>query len=143
MLAWRLTAVKSKVGMNKTLRILRCRVGPTAPRGPFRLLHRGASWLTSLCSRLLEERYQSQEDYLGRVTKAAQELVDEGYLLREDLETVVEQAAHRYDLFQSQVQAAQVAGAQEVARTTSVGKAVARYFHWMPAIEKPPSTARS
>ena len=74
--------------MNKTLGILRCRVGPTAPRGPFR----------------------PQEDYLGRVTKAAQELVDEGYLLREDLETVVEQAAHRYDLFQNQVQAAQAAG---------------------------------
>lgn len=51
--------------------------------------------------RSIEERYASKTDYLERVKKAAQGLVDEGYLLAEDLETVVRQAARRYDLLRS------------------------------------------
>jgi hypothetical protein len=47
---------------------------------------------------------------LDHVTKAAQALVAEGYLLRDDVQTVLEQAAHRYDLFSSHVPAAQAVG---------------------------------
>ena len=47
----------------------------------------------------IEERYNSKEDYLGRFRRAAQTLVDEGYLLSEDLEKLVLQASERYDLF--------------------------------------------
>jgi hypothetical protein len=46
----------------------------------------------------IEERYASREDYLARVKRAAQELVAQRYLLEEDVERVVEQAAQRYDL---------------------------------------------
>ena len=46
----------------------------------------------------IEERYPSKTTYLERVTMAAQELVTAGYLLEEDVETVVEQASYRYDL---------------------------------------------
>ena len=38
--------------------------------------------------------------------QAAQELVDEGHLLAEDLELVVGQASERYDLFRGRVGAA-------------------------------------
>jgi hypothetical protein len=46
--------------------------------------------------RSIEERYASKEDYLEQVRKAAQVLVDQGYLLPEDLTTVDHQAAERY-----------------------------------------------
>ena len=58
----------------------------------------------------IEERYVSKEDYLGRVRHAAQTLIDEGYLLHEDLERVVEQASQRYDLFRKVVGEPSVAG---------------------------------
>ena len=58
----------------------------------------------------IEERYQSKADYLERVTKAAQALVAEGYLLEDDVQTVLEQASHRYDLLSSQVPASQAVG---------------------------------
>jgi hypothetical protein len=48
----------------------------------------------------IEERYASKEDYLRRVQLAAEALVQQGYLLAEDLPTVTEQASQRYDLFQ-------------------------------------------
>lgn len=51
----------------------------------------------------IEERYTSQENYLEQVKKAAQGLVNEGYLLAEDLLTVIEQAALRYELLRSPV----------------------------------------
>jgi len=51
----------------------------------------------------IEERYASKEDYLRRVQQAAEALVQQGYLLAEDLPTVTEQASQRYDLFQSRV----------------------------------------
>jgi hypothetical protein len=51
----------------------------------------------------IEERYPAKEDYLRRVQQAAEALVEQGYLLAEDLPTVTEQASQRYDLFQSRV----------------------------------------
>jgi Alpha/beta hydrolase domain len=51
----------------------------------------------------IEERYPSKEDYLRRVQQAAEALVQQGYLLAEDMSTVTEQAAQRYDLFQRRV----------------------------------------
>jgi hypothetical protein len=51
----------------------------------------------------IEERYGSKEDYLRRVQQAAETLVQQGYLLAEDLSTVMEQASQRYDLFQRRV----------------------------------------
>ena len=60
--------------------------------------------------RSTEERYGSKEGYLDLVRRAAQTLVDEGYLLAEDLNTVTEQASQRYDLFRNLVKQPQVAG---------------------------------
>jgi hypothetical protein len=54
----------------------------------------------------IEERYLSKEDYLGRVKQAAEALVQQGYLLAEDLPRVAEQASQRYDLFRGRVSAA-------------------------------------
>jgi hypothetical protein len=51
----------------------------------------------------IEERYASKQDYLRRVQQAAETLVQQGYLLAEDLATVTEQASQRYDLYQSRV----------------------------------------
>ena len=47
----------------------------------------------------IKERYASKEQYLTQVSGAAQDLVDQGYLLAEDLATVTRHAAQRYDLF--------------------------------------------
>ena len=47
----------------------------------------------------LEERYLSRADYVRQVRAAAQALVEQGYLLAEDLTWVEEGAARRYDLF--------------------------------------------
>ena len=47
----------------------------------------------------IEERYRSREEYLSRVRAAAAALVDERYMLQEDVEGVVRQAAERYDRF--------------------------------------------
>jgi Alpha/beta hydrolase domain len=54
----------------------------------------------------IEERYPSKEDYLVRVKQAAEALVQQGYLLAEDVPTVTEQASQRYDLFRGLVRAA-------------------------------------
>ena len=43
------------------------------------------------------ERYESREDYLARVRAAAEELAEQGYALREDIETMVADAAERWD----------------------------------------------
>jgi hypothetical protein len=51
----------------------------------------------------IEERYASREDYLRQVQQAAEALVQQGYLLAEDLPTVADQAAQRYDLFRRRV----------------------------------------
>jgi hypothetical protein len=47
----------------------------------------------------IAERYRDRADYLERVRAAAQRLVDERYLLAEDVDAVVRQAAERYDAF--------------------------------------------
>jgi Alpha/beta hydrolase domain len=56
----------------------------------------------------IEERYLSKEDYLVWVKQAADALVQQGYLLAEDLPTVAEQASQRYDLFWGRVSKAKV-----------------------------------
>lgn len=48
--------------------------------------------------RSIEERYSSKADFLGLVRRDAQDLVEAGYLLAEDVELVLAQAARRYDL---------------------------------------------
>jgi hypothetical protein len=48
--------------------------------------------------RSIEERYPSRAGYLEQVRLEAQRLIDEGYLLAEDLELVVGQASRRYEL---------------------------------------------
>ena len=47
--------------------------------------------------RSIQERYASRDDYLRQVEERGRELVEEGYMLAEDLEEVVAQAARRYD----------------------------------------------
>ena len=47
----------------------------------------------------IEERYASREDYLEQVTRAAMDLVAEGYLLEEDVPEVVDLAGRKYDHF--------------------------------------------
>jgi hypothetical protein len=51
----------------------------------------------------IAERYPTREEYLRRVQHAAKALVAQRYLLAEDLPTITEQAAQRYDLFRAQV----------------------------------------
>jgi hypothetical protein len=46
----------------------------------------------------IEERYQSRDQYLGRVTAAAQELVQQGYLLEPDIPKIVERASAHWTL---------------------------------------------
>ncbi|HEV8681144.1 MAG TPA: alpha/beta hydrolase domain-containing protein, partial [Stellaceae bacterium] len=48
--------------------------------------------------RSIAERYASKADYLEQVRREAQNLVDAGYLLAEDLELILGQAGRRYDL---------------------------------------------
>jgi hypothetical protein len=45
----------------------------------------------------IEERYRSRDDYLARVTTAARELVQQGYLLEEDVPTLVERAGAHWN----------------------------------------------
>jgi hypothetical protein len=47
----------------------------------------------------LEERYATREEYLDRVQAVAQDLVQEGYLLAEDLDGVIDRAARKYDYY--------------------------------------------
>jgi hypothetical protein len=47
----------------------------------------------------IEERYGSRDGYLAAARAAADQLVAEGYLLAEEVEHVVQQAADRYDAF--------------------------------------------
>ena len=45
----------------------------------------------------VEERYSSKEEYLDQVRAAVRSLVDQRYMLAEDLDEVVERASYRYD----------------------------------------------
>ncbi len=58
----------------------------------------------------IEERYASKEDYLDRVRQAARSMMSQRYLLAEDLELVLDQAAQHYDQLSSRVAEAQAAG---------------------------------
>lgn len=49
----------------------------------------------------IEERYQSRDHYLGLVTKAARDLIQQGYLLEEDLPTLLERAGRHWDYLSS------------------------------------------
>jgi len=59
--------------------------------------------------RSIEERYTSKEDYLERVRQAAQALINQRYLLAEDLETIVGQAAQHYELLSRRAKVTQIA----------------------------------
>ncbi len=56
--------------------------------------------------RSIAERYSGKTDYLDQVSHAAQHLIDEGYLLPEDLERILAQSARRWDLLASAPKAA-------------------------------------
>jgi len=45
----------------------------------------------------IEERYASRDQYLGKITEAALKLVKGGYLLAEDLPSVIDRAAQHWD----------------------------------------------
>lgn len=45
----------------------------------------------------IEERYPSRQDYLRRVRQEAQKLAEQGYVLAEDVEDMLEEAGRRYD----------------------------------------------
>jgi hypothetical protein len=47
--------------------------------------------------RSVDERYQSRDQYLALITKAADDLVGRGYLLKDDVPRIVEQAGTRWD----------------------------------------------
>jgi hypothetical protein len=49
----------------------------------------------------IEERYHDKDRYLGLVSKAAQTLVDQGFLLADDVPAVVRNAARHWDYLAS------------------------------------------
>jgi len=57
----------------------------------------------------IEERYPTRDDYLETVRRESSELVDAGYLLAEDVASLIEAARQRYDLFHITVKEVQVA----------------------------------
>jgi hypothetical protein len=61
--------------------------------------------------RSIAERYASREDYLERVKKATEALIQARYLLVEDLEEILGQAAQHYDLLCRRPQDMRIAGA--------------------------------
>ena len=54
----------------------------------------------------IEARYPGKAAYLDQVGRAAQRLIDAGYLLPEDLERILAQSARRWDLLASAPEAA-------------------------------------
>lgn len=57
----------------------------------------------------IEERYSTRDDYLETVRRDSSELVAAGYLLPEDVASLIEAACQRYDLFHVTVEEVQVA----------------------------------
>ena len=49
--------------------------------------------------RSIDERYASRDAYMSQVKAASEALVEEGYLLAEDVDEVVDLAGARYDHF--------------------------------------------
>jgi Alpha/beta hydrolase domain len=45
----------------------------------------------------IDERYQSRDQYLALISKAANDLVEKGYLLKDDVSRIVEQSGARWD----------------------------------------------
>jgi hypothetical protein len=45
----------------------------------------------------IEERYKSKDEYLERITKSANDLAAKGYLMKEDIPRIVQQAGARWD----------------------------------------------
>jgi hypothetical protein len=45
----------------------------------------------------IEERYKSKSDYLDRITAAAQKMVNEGFLLDQDIPKLRDRAAKEWD----------------------------------------------
>jgi hypothetical protein len=45
----------------------------------------------------IEERYKSKNDYLDRITAAAQKMVNEGFLLDQDVPRLRDRAAKEWD----------------------------------------------
>ena len=58
----------------------------------------------------IEERYASRSHYLDLTREAALRLIDQGYMLEEDVEPVLAQAAQHYDLLRAQVEETQPVG---------------------------------
>ncbi|MCH8108737.1 MAG: hypothetical protein IIB15_01275 [Chloroflexi bacterium] len=54
----------------------------------------------------IEELYASKDDYLRQTREAAETLIEEGYILAEDLEVVIESAESKYDFFTKQINGA-------------------------------------
>jgi hypothetical protein len=52
---------------------------------------------TNDARRSVQERYSGREDYLGRISKAANDLAGKGYLLKDDLTRIAQQAGTRWD----------------------------------------------
>ncbi len=59
--------------------------------------------------RSIEERYASRDDYLSRINTIAQGMVNQGYILPEDLELISEQASEHYDELTARVKQPQAA----------------------------------
>jgi hypothetical protein len=59
--------------------------------------------------RSIEERYASREAYLDQVREAARQLIQQNYLLPEDLDRVVNQAGEHYDELSRRVREPQAA----------------------------------
>ena len=47
--------------------------------------------------RSVEERYRGRDQYLAEITRAANDLVSKGYLIKADVPHIVEQAGTRWD----------------------------------------------
>jgi hypothetical protein len=58
----------------------------------------------------IEERYKSRDEYLGLISKAAADLVSKGYLIKEDVPRIIQQAGTRWDYLMSQPQPAAAGG---------------------------------
>ena len=63
----------------------------------------------------IEERYASRQDFLDRIDAAARQLAADGYLLAEDVEPMVAQAAEHYEALAGSLIAGRLAEAQPVA----------------------------
>ncbi|HEU0022871.1 MAG TPA: alpha/beta hydrolase domain-containing protein, partial [Dehalococcoidia bacterium] len=59
--------------------------------------------------RSIEERYASRDSYLDQIRQAAQQLVNQDYLLPEDLDRVMHQASEHYDELRRRVRQTQAA----------------------------------